>query len=111
MIDTRYPVFSPENPALKDIISVRPLRSHLPATTTRQQQPSNPIQSLSLEPNLVVINGTRTRKRRAEHNELELVAVHHGIEDHTPSIATPREGINCDNVDITEDIEACTFFF
>ncbi|KAM4066957.1 sentrin/SUMO-specific protease [Hirsutella rhossiliensis] len=89
LIDTRFPVFESDDPALADIRSVRVA----PPSTRRARRalpvfasaPTTPLAFSNTGTEFVVIDGVRTRKRRAESTEIELVAGLHDAEDTSSS--------------------------
>ncbi|EQL03658.1 hypothetical protein OCS_00614 [Ophiocordyceps sinensis CO18] len=103
LIDTKLPVLALDDPALADIRSVqvappqpRRARQASPQPTTSQHslQPASATGSeptSSSEDEFVVIDGVRTRKRRAQSNEIELIEGLHDAEDTSSSAAIPRE--------------------
>ncbi|PHH81752.1 hypothetical protein CDD83_3486 [Cordyceps sp. RAO-2017] len=77
LADTRYPIVEPGDPAYKDICSVRVSCSQLcGGNHSAHSQPLQP----GRKSQLVVIDGVRTLKRRAENTEIELVAGSHDVD-------------------------------
>jgi hypothetical protein len=87
-----------DSPVPIHLVSNKKPRTKLKAETvnTNDEAPNTPtpkttITSIS-DPNLVVVDGIQTRKRRAQYTEIELVAAQIGVTDTTNTIVTLREG-------------------